>query len=286
MVDVDPKARYGGWALVAGASAGLGAAFAFEAARLGFDVVLLARRADVLEETAAAIPRRTGCRPAASSPTSPATTSTTWSRRRRTTSTSASSSTTRRPRSIGPFLTMDAADHRTNLAVNCFTPTILARSSACACRERGHRRDRHRLRRSAALQGSRYLAIYERVEGLRAEPRRGALGGVRRLRCRRDSRTSSARRSSESWIGAADDAFTDMADLGPGAADPATGDRRRGRRSLLHRPARRASPVLDARRRGSGGGDGVVVPRGDGAHDGRRLDRPGPVRPPPASRRA
>ena len=29
-------ARYGGWAVVAGASAGLGAAFADEAARLGF----------------------------------------------------------------------------------------------------------------------------------------------------------------------------------------------------------------------------------------------------------
>jgi short-subunit dehydrogenase len=51
----DAKARYGGWAFVAGASAGLGAAFAREAARLGFDIVLLARRAEVLEETASAL---------------------------------------------------------------------------------------------------------------------------------------------------------------------------------------------------------------------------------------
>src|ERR1017187_9815218 len=53
--DLSVKARYGGWVLVAGASAGLGAAFARESARLGFDVVLLARRAHVLEETAASI---------------------------------------------------------------------------------------------------------------------------------------------------------------------------------------------------------------------------------------
>ena len=38
--DLSAKERYGGWVLVAGASAGLGAAFAFESARLGFDVVL------------------------------------------------------------------------------------------------------------------------------------------------------------------------------------------------------------------------------------------------------
>jgi NAD(P)-dependent dehydrogenase (short-subunit alcohol dehydrogenase family) len=38
--------------LVAGASAGLGAAFATEAARCGFDVVLLARREQTLHDTA------------------------------------------------------------------------------------------------------------------------------------------------------------------------------------------------------------------------------------------
>src|SRR5258708_7204642 len=43
--DLDVKARYGGWGLVAGAACGLGAAVAREAARLGFDVGLLARRA-------------------------------------------------------------------------------------------------------------------------------------------------------------------------------------------------------------------------------------------------
>ena len=45
--------RYGPWAFVAGASAGLGAAFADEAARRGTNVILCARRSDVMERTAA-----------------------------------------------------------------------------------------------------------------------------------------------------------------------------------------------------------------------------------------
>ncbi len=45
-------ARYGRWAVVAGASRGLGAAFAEELAKRGMSVVLLARRGDVLEDVA------------------------------------------------------------------------------------------------------------------------------------------------------------------------------------------------------------------------------------------
>jgi uncharacterized protein len=44
--------RYGRWALIAGASTGLGAAFGSEAARRGLDVLLVARRSDLLEATA------------------------------------------------------------------------------------------------------------------------------------------------------------------------------------------------------------------------------------------
>lgn len=44
--------RYGPWAVVAGASEGLGAAFAHAIAKRGVNVVLLARRAGVLEEVA------------------------------------------------------------------------------------------------------------------------------------------------------------------------------------------------------------------------------------------
>ena len=51
--------RYGPWAMVAGASDGVGAAFAGELADRGLNVVLLARRQQVLEEVAAEIARRT-----------------------------------------------------------------------------------------------------------------------------------------------------------------------------------------------------------------------------------
>jgi short-subunit dehydrogenase len=51
-VKVD-RTRYGPWALIAGGSEGLGASFAEQLASEGFHLVLLGRKADVLEETAA-----------------------------------------------------------------------------------------------------------------------------------------------------------------------------------------------------------------------------------------
>jgi uncharacterized protein len=52
--------RYGPWALVAGASEGVGAAFARAVAERGLNVVLLARRQSVLDDVAAAIRADTG----------------------------------------------------------------------------------------------------------------------------------------------------------------------------------------------------------------------------------
>jgi uncharacterized protein len=46
------RARYGRWALIVGGSDGLGAAFATELASRGLDLVLVARREDVLDEVA------------------------------------------------------------------------------------------------------------------------------------------------------------------------------------------------------------------------------------------
>jgi short-subunit dehydrogenase len=45
--------RYGPWALVVDASAGIGAAVADEAARRGLNVLTVARRAQLVEESAA-----------------------------------------------------------------------------------------------------------------------------------------------------------------------------------------------------------------------------------------
>jgi uncharacterized protein len=53
-------AKYGPWALVAGASDGVGAAFAEGVAERGVNVVLLARRQAVLDEVASGIVARTG----------------------------------------------------------------------------------------------------------------------------------------------------------------------------------------------------------------------------------
>ena len=54
------RERYGGWAVVTGASAGLGEQFADALAARGFPVALVARRADRLERIAAGIRERHG----------------------------------------------------------------------------------------------------------------------------------------------------------------------------------------------------------------------------------
>jgi short-subunit dehydrogenase len=60
MVENEFRARYGPWAVVAGASMGIGAALSHEAARRGLDVVLLARGRDQLEATAAEVAAQHG----------------------------------------------------------------------------------------------------------------------------------------------------------------------------------------------------------------------------------
>lgn len=54
--------RYGTWAVIAGASEGLGAAFAEAVARRGYDVVVVARRVEKLEDLALGLRERHGVR--------------------------------------------------------------------------------------------------------------------------------------------------------------------------------------------------------------------------------
>jgi len=60
MPEPDLRGRHGPWAVVAGASTGLGAAFANEVANCGPNVVPMARRPELLEETARSIRERHG----------------------------------------------------------------------------------------------------------------------------------------------------------------------------------------------------------------------------------
>jgi short-subunit dehydrogenase len=57
---MDFKQKYGPWALIVGASEGLGAAFADNCAKRGLNVALVARRAAALEETAQTLEARYG----------------------------------------------------------------------------------------------------------------------------------------------------------------------------------------------------------------------------------
>ncbi|MGC4113318.1 MAG: SDR family NAD(P)-dependent oxidoreductase [Myxococcales bacterium] len=60
MNDSDFKLRYGPWAVVAGASEGLGAAYAHALAARGLNLVLIARRANLLDTLAASLKDRHG----------------------------------------------------------------------------------------------------------------------------------------------------------------------------------------------------------------------------------
>jgi hypothetical protein len=60
----DPQflAQYGSWALVTGATEGIGRAFAESLAGRGLNLILVARRAEILEELATSLPRSYGIR--------------------------------------------------------------------------------------------------------------------------------------------------------------------------------------------------------------------------------
>src|SRR5258708_3991933 len=138
MPQSDFAVRYGPWALVAGASEGLGAAFATQLAAQGFNLILVARRQTVLDELSAQLTSahkieiRTVALDLA---------------REDAGSVLAEASAglevgllvyNAAVSMIGPYFETALADHQREIAVNCYTPLTLAYLFGKPMLERGH----------------------------------------------------------------------------------------------------------------------------------------------------
>lgn len=118
----DFAARYGPWALVAGASEGLGAAFATELAGRGLNIVLVARRPEPLAALAARLPTAT-VTVAADLATEQGVDAACAAAGERAVGLVVANAAYC---PIGPFLDLDAGQVRQTLAVNCTAPLTLA----------------------------------------------------------------------------------------------------------------------------------------------------------------
>lgn len=150
-------ARYGPWAVVAGASEGLGAAFAGALARRGCKLLLLARRAEALEQVAAPLRASTEVRTAVvdlgDAELAATLAGLTAGLEVGLCVYNAAFS------QIGPFLEQAAEDQQRTLDVNCRGPMIAARVLAPAMVQRG--RGAILLMSSlTAFWGSPYVATY------------------------------------------------------------------------------------------------------------------------------
>lgn len=134
---IDLRAKYGEWALVAGAPAGLGAAFAESAAKRGLDVVLSARRENLLADRASELESRYGVR----TRTVPVDlTAETAAQRLLDTTEDLDLGVVIYNAAAEPdglFLDTEVEALRANLAVNCWTPTLLSQGLGRRFRDRG-----------------------------------------------------------------------------------------------------------------------------------------------------
>lgn len=153
------RERYGRWALVAGASEGIGEAFASALAGRGLDVILIARRADKLEATASRLRAAHGVEVLALA-----------------IDLGAADMAERIAKGVGErevgllvynaafsrvggFLETPLADHLQTLDVNCRAPVVLVHRYGAAMRERG-RGGIVLMGSMSGLQGSPRLASY------------------------------------------------------------------------------------------------------------------------------
>src|SRR6266540_3849601 len=156
MRPADFAARYGPWAVVAGASEGLGAEFATQLAMQGLNLVLVARRADRLDELATQLAASYGAQVRTLAldlgHADAAVVITT-----QTADIEVGLLVYNAARSvIGPFLERPLQDHLNELDVNCRAPVTLAQARARPCRRRrwSSRRSRRSGRGRASFPGA------------------------------------------------------------------------------------------------------------------------------------
>jgi hypothetical protein len=155
----DFKNRYGPWALVAGASEGLGAAFVRALGSRGLDVVAVARRPDVLAETSARVVAELdiSVRPVTLDLAEPDAAA-------RLLDVVADLDVgllvyNAALSSVGPFLDIELDEHRRAVAINCATPLALTHGLGRRMRARG-RGGIIAVSSLAGLQGSPFMATY------------------------------------------------------------------------------------------------------------------------------
>ena len=175
--------RYGPWALVVGSSAGIGAGAADEAASRGVNVVLVARRGDLLEQRSAEIRDRHGVETRALT----VDLATPDAAMRVLTGVADLEiglmvyNAAAEPR--GFFLELPLDEHLTNIDVNIVVPTALVHTLATDGGA-GPRWDRARWF-ARPVPGRQGVQLVLRSQGLRVDPRGRAVGGARRVGCRR-----------------------------------------------------------------------------------------------------
>ncbi len=147
--------KYGPWAVVAGASEGMGAQFAKQLSARGLKVVLIARRAQVLTELAATLPGETKCLPLDLASPDAAERIAEFTRELDVGLVVYNAALS----PIGPFLAQSLAENLRAIDVNVKTPTALAHHFAPRLVKRG-RGGLVLLSSLTAFQGSPFVATY------------------------------------------------------------------------------------------------------------------------------
>jgi short-subunit dehydrogenase len=137
MAEQDFRTRYGDWALILGASEGLGRAIAHEAAARGFNVALVARRLGPLKIAAEAIAARFGVETKAIALDLAQTDAAERIDEAMGTDAVSFMVYNAAAEPHGRFLDLDLAEHEANVAVNVLTPTRLVHHFGRQMRARG-----------------------------------------------------------------------------------------------------------------------------------------------------